>query len=50
MLCQALEARLQDLEELKSEQQLALKDAALEHEAVRKDLRHEKEQVGVVTS
>lgn len=46
---QALEARLQDLEGLKEEQRQALKDAAMEHGALRKDLRHEKEQVGVVT-
>ena len=49
MPCQALEARLQDLEGLKEEQKRALKAAALEHRALRKDLRHEKEQVGVVT-
>lgn len=47
--CQALEARLQDLEGLKEEQKKALKDAALEHGALRKGLRHEKEQVGLIT-
>lgn len=42
---QALESRLQELEGLKKEQREALKGAAKEHEALRKELAHEKKEV-----
>lgn len=42
---QGLAGRLRELDGLKNEQQQALKDAALEHQALRKELDHDKKKV-----